>query len=96
MTIYETPRVAHAQYIATSEIGRRMGALDLLVSWLVNEVYQGKEFFDFGGSNEEEGRALNHGLLEWKEGFGARSFAHDFYQIPTSAHTRIDPVLTTA
>ena len=93
ITIYETPTVAHAQYLATTEKGRQLGALDYLVEWLLKERYQDKRFFDFGGSNEEEGRALNHGLLEWKEGFGARCFAHDFYEIETGNHSKLDAVL---
>jgi hypothetical protein len=93
ITIYETATVAHAQYIAATEQGRKIGALDCLVAWLVNERYCGKKFFDFGGSNEEEGRALNHGLLEWKEGFGARCSSLDLYELPTANHTRLEAVL---
>src|SRR6266581_6844062 len=39
ITIYETPTVAHAQYIAASEKGRKTGALDRLVAWLLDERY---------------------------------------------------------
>jgi len=93
MTIYETPTVAHAQYIASTERGRKLGALDLLVNWLINQHYHKKLFFDFGCSNEQEGRALNHGLLEWKEGFGARACALDFYEVPTANFSRLEPIL---
>lgn len=93
ITIYETPEVAHAQYIASTERGRGLGALDFLVNWLLNERYSDKRYFDFGGSNEQQGRALNHGLVEWKEGFGARSFALDYYEIPTENYLQLDKVL---
>jgi hypothetical protein len=93
ITIYETPTVAHAQYIAASEKGRQSGALDYLVEWLLEERYKNKQFFDFGGSNEEEGRTLNHGLLEWKEGFGARCLAHDFYEVETGNYPKLQAVL---
>lgn len=93
ITIYETPTVAHAQYIASTERGRKLGALDLLVNWLINQHYHKKLFFDFGASNEQEGRALNHGLLEWKEGFGARACALDFHEILTANHHRLEPTL---
>jgi hypothetical protein len=96
MTIYETPTVAHAQYIASTDKGRRLGALDLLVNWLINQHYHKKQFFDFGGSNEQEGRVLNHGLLEWKEGFGARACALDFYEIDTANYKLLDPILPVA
>ncbi|HEV2436386.1 MAG TPA: GNAT family N-acetyltransferase [Verrucomicrobiae bacterium] len=91
-TIYETPTVAHLQYGAVTETGRRTGAQAYLFSWLI-EQYKDKRFFDFGTSNENEGRALNHGLLEWKEGFGARCFAHDFYEIATGNYPKLEPVL---
>lgn len=91
--IYETPTVAHAQYIAASEQGRQLSALDFLFSWLIEERYASKKYFDLGICNEQEGRALNYGLLDWKEGFGARSYAHDFYEICSEDHSKLDPVL---
>ena len=91
-TIYETPTVAHAQYGAVTEKGRQIGAQAFLFSSLI-ERYKDKRFFDFGTSNEHEGRILNHGLLEWKEGFGARCYAHDFYEIATGNYPRLEPVL---
>jgi acetyltransferase-like isoleucine patch superfamily enzyme/CheY-like chemotaxis protein len=91
-TIYETPTVAHAQYGAVTEKGRQMGAQAYLFSTLI-EQYKDKRFFDFGISNEKEGRVLNHGLLDWKEGFGGRSFAQDFYEIATGNYPKLEPVL---
>jgi len=91
-TIYETPTVAHAQYGAVTEKGRQIGAQAFLFSSLI-ERYKDKRFFDFGISNEHEGRVLNHGLLEWKEGFGARCYAHDFYEIATANYLKLEPVL---
>jgi acetyltransferase-like isoleucine patch superfamily enzyme/CheY-like chemotaxis protein len=91
-TIYETPTVAHAQYAAVTDEGREMGAQAYLFGWLI-EDYKDKRFFDFGTCNEKEGRALNHGLLDWKEGFGARCFTHDFYEISTANYTRLESLL---
>jgi len=88
-TIYETPTVAHAQYSAVTEKGRETGAQALLFGSLI-EQYRGKRFFDFGTSNEKDGRALNHGLLDWKEGFGARCQTHDFYEILTRNSINLD------
>jgi hypothetical protein len=79
--IYETPRVAHAQYIASTEEGREIGALDRLFAWLLDEVYAGKRYFDFGISTEKEGRVLNHGLIENKESWGARATVYDHYEL---------------
>lgn len=79
--IYETPLVAHTQYIASSPDGRNCGALDFCFEKLVNEVYNDKEYFDFGTSNEERGWVLNEGLIEQKQEFGARGVAYDEYTI---------------
>ena len=91
-TIYETPTVAHVQYGAVTEKGRQTGAQAYLFSELI-EQYKGKHFFDFGTSNEKGGRALNHGLLDWKEGFGARCYMHDFYEIETGNYLKLEAVL---
>lgn len=92
-TIYETATVAHAQYIAVTDEGQALGALDFLFGWLIEEGYKAKRYFDFGICNEQEGRAVNLGLLDWKEGFGGRTFAHTFHQIPTAAYAKLESVL---
>ena len=79
--IFESAMVAHVQYIASSIRGREVGALDLLFNHLIESVFQEKMFFDFGISNEHEGKLLNRGLIEQKEGFGARAVVHDFYTL---------------
>ena len=50
-------------------------------------------FRSFGTSNEKEGRALNHGLLDWKEGFGARVYTQDHYEIATMNFEKLEPML---
>lgn len=81
--IYENPNIAHTQYLANSELGREIGALDLLLDYLIKDVYKNKKYFDFGISNEDAGRYLNIGLIAQKEGFGARAVVHDFYELET-------------
>jgi hypothetical protein len=81
VTMFETDTVAHAQYIATSERGRTEGALDLLLLHLLQDTFVAKPFFDFGTSTEQEGLVLNRGLIDYKEGFGARAVAHDIYRL---------------
>lgn len=75
--VYETPVVAHAQYIANGRRGRELGAGDAMFHHLLETVYPDK-WFDFGISNERGGE-LNAGLLRNKEGFGARAVLHDHY-----------------
>lgn len=92
-TIFETPTVAHAQYSAVSDEGQKVGALDFLFGWLISERYKDKRYFDFGICNEKDSRVLNHGLTVWKEGFGGRSCAHDFYEVLTRNYSKLEPVL---
>jgi Acetyltransferase (GNAT) domain len=85
VVVYESGRVAHAQYIAASPAGREVAALDLLFDHLLNDLYRDIPYFDFGASHEEAGRAINVGLIDQKEGFGARAVAHDHYRIDLTA-----------
>ena len=81
VVIYETKKVMLAQYIASNPSGREFGALDLIFDTLISRALFTHKHFDFGSSNEENGLVLNTGLIEHKEGFGARSIAHDFYTL---------------
>jgi hypothetical protein len=79
MIVYESDRVAHAQYIATTHRGREVCALDAIVDHLLSRVYAKKAWFDFGISSESAGTVLNEGLIANKESYGARGVVHDFY-----------------
>ncbi len=92
-TIFETDNVAHVQYISADEEKQRLGSLDFLFEYLINQRFKDKKYFDFGISNENQGKNLNKGLLYWKETFGARSIACKFYSIATADHTKLDSVL---
>jgi Acetyltransferase (GNAT) domain len=81
VVVYESPRVAHTQYIATTQEGKELPALDCVLDGLLNETYADKPYFDFGISTEDGGRALNVGLIENKESYGARAVAYDWYEI---------------
>lgn len=92
-TIFETPTVAHCQYISGKEDKNELGGLDLLFYQLISETFKNKRFFDFGTSNENQGRKLNNGLSYWKESFGASTIVHDFYELKTSKYGLLDTVL---
>lgn len=79
--LFVTPDVIHAQYIANSEIGKNIGALDFVFDKLINEVYAEKKYFDFGISTEDDGKYLNEGLVGQKQEFGGRGIAYDHYMI---------------
>ncbi|MEO9804487.1 MAG: hypothetical protein ABJF04_14630 [Reichenbachiella sp.] len=71
--IFETDRVARAQYIASTREGKIVGALDYLFDVLIDQVYVDKEWFEFGTTTLNGGKKLNLGLSDQKEGFGART-----------------------
>jgi hypothetical protein len=60
---------------------------------LISETFKNKRFFDFGISNENQGRKLNNGLSYWKESFGASTIIQDFYEVKTSNYCLLDTVL---
>lgn len=79
--IYDTGEVAHCQYIASSEKGRKEGALALLMNHLMRNVFKDRRWFDFGTSNENRGKILNTGLLRQKAGLGGCGVAYETYEI---------------
>ncbi len=92
-TIFESDNVAHVQYIASDENRSILGSVDFLFDHLILNVFKDKRYFDFGISNEENGLKLNGGLLFWKESFGARTIASDFYEVQTANYSRFKEVL---
>jgi hypothetical protein len=92
-TIFETQSVAHCQYISGIEGKNELGGIDLLFHHLITEVFKNKPFFDFGTSNENQGKKLNNGLSYWKESFGASTIVQDFYEVKTSNYNLLDSVL---
>ena len=84
--MFETPTVAHSQYISATDEGRREGALNLLFIKLLDEYFAEQRFFDFGTANEDGGKSVNPGLLAWKERMGGRTYSHDFYRIETQSY----------
>jgi hypothetical protein len=73
--------VWHTQYLASSEEGRRVAALDLVLAHVIEQArLAGAKFVSFGASTTSGGHQLNEGLLWQKESFGARAIVHDFYE----------------
>jgi hypothetical protein len=85
--------VAHCQYIASSNEGRKIGALNQLFTTLMDINLAKYNFFDFGIVNENNGLYLNKGMLAWKERMGGRTISHDFYNIKTANWVNIEKVL---
>lgn len=91
-TIFESENVAHVQYISANEDKQQLGTLDFLFQFLIKERYKEKQYFDFGTSNENQGKNINEGLLYWKECFGARSVIQKFYEVKTVNYNKIDSI----
>lgn len=83
--VYETELVAHTQYIASTELGRSVRALDGLLKYLIESVFSHKCYFDFGTSMEPESGDISEGLLMQKCEFGARTIVYDAYCIDLKA-----------
>lgn len=91
-TIFESRFVAHSQYISGNDQSNELGSLDFLHEYLIKKIFKSKRYFDFGNSNESEGRKVNKGLQFWKEGFGARTVPHNFYAIATKNYELLEEV----
>ncbi|MFI0490517.1 MAG: GNAT family N-acetyltransferase, partial [Flavobacterium sp.] len=92
-TVFESENVAHSQYISGIEDKNELGGIDLLFYQLISEIFKNKRFFDFGISNENQGRKLNNGLSYWKESFGASTIIHDFYEVESANFNLLETVL---
>ena len=92
MTIFESEKVAHAQYISTLKSKKELAGLDAIFDELIETTFATKHYFSFGISNENKGQQINQGLLKWKESFGARSVVHDFYNIETKNYNHLNDV----
>jgi hypothetical protein len=69
---YTYDGVLHTQYLASSDEGREVGALDAVIAELLERPPAGTRWLSFGASTYDEGRLLNVGLAAQKEMFGAR------------------------
>jgi len=82
LVLFVTPRVVHAQYIASSERGQDCHALDLLFDRAIEDAQSMRaRYFDFGISTVDQGRCLNMGLHQFKSEFGAGGVVHDHYEL---------------
>ena len=92
-TIFLTKNVAHVQYIGSNSEKNSLGSLDFLFYNLITEYLSDFKYFDFGNSHEQQGMKINKGLNYWKEGYGARSLTHDFYEIKISNFHKLNNVM---
>ena len=80
--LFRTPRVVHLQYSGSAPRGNAVGAQTAIMDYAINRSkVSGIRYFDFGTSNEDEGRVLNEGLYRFKTSFGAGGVVQEYYQL---------------
>ncbi len=71
-------RVVHAQYIASRDDFHQMCPVNAVISHIIQwAVDRNFHYFNFGVSTENDGKEINFGLFQFKEGFGARGTLRD-------------------
>jgi hypothetical protein len=80
VVMYITDYVAHPQYTAASERGKKISAVDYLYDYLINNSFNKTKYFDFGVSVENLGQYLNEGLINQKQGFGGRGVLYQQFE----------------
>lgn len=79
--IFDTGRVAHAQYICSTAEARENGLLTMLFHRLIFNDFAAKDYFDFGICNEDYGLYLNEGLYRQKSALGGSAIIYDRYSL---------------
>lgn len=79
--LYIYDKMVHTQYMGSSDFSRENGGLDLIISTIIDEYKDKKQYLDFGISTIDLGKTVNVGLISQKESFGGRSVMYDFYEI---------------
>lgn len=83
--IFEDRQVAHCQYIASNELGKKLYATDFLFHYLITQEYKDFHYFSFGISNWHDSSKINEGLLNWKMSWGAQVCKHKHFMMNTNA-----------
>lgn len=83
--IFEDRQVAHCQYIASNELGKKLYATDFLFHYLITQKYKDFHYFSFGISNWHDSSKINEGLLNWKLSWGAQVCKHKHFMMNTNA-----------
>ncbi|WP_375436042.1 hypothetical protein [uncultured Hymenobacter sp.] len=76
---------AHTQYIAGSPGGKQVGAVDAVLTHLIQEKPASFKRLSFGTSTKQGTGTVNAGLLNQKEGFGAVTEVLDTYLLDLRA-----------
>jgi hypothetical protein len=80
--VFHTPRVVHVQYMAASQAGRRVGALDAVLERAIELAAEaGVRYFDLGTSMRDRGEELQVDLHRFKAEFGGGGVVYEHYDL---------------
>jgi Acetyltransferase (GNAT) domain len=92
VVLFDSLRVSHAQYIASSDAGRELRALDAVFDRVLTRAAErGARYFDFGTSSRDGGHLLNTGLYEFKASFGGGGVAYEHYELDLATPKPVAP-----
>lgn len=89
-TLFITKTTLHPQYVSANKEKNKLGSLDFLYNYLINEFPEKRMYFDFNTSSENNGDVLNSGLVFWKESCGARTFVSNNYELETEKYKSLE------
>ncbi len=81
IVLYCSSQVIHMQYSATSATGMNEDATAGLYKWVIDHFSGKARWFDFGTSNEQNGKYLNRGLIQIKNSSGGRAVVYNTFTI---------------
>ena len=82
VVLFATAMVVHTQYIAASERGMDVSALDAVIEHSIElAAAADARYLDFGISPGEGRRGLLPGLYRWKAEFGGGGVIHEHYEL---------------
>ena len=89
-TVFLTKNVVHPQYVSGDLNKNVLGSLDFLYDFILDYYKEGRNYFSFNTSSEDNGELLNEGLLFWKESCGARPHIFNNYSIKTETYKTLE------
>jgi len=81
VVVFETGKVAKLQYIASSDKGKNLKALDYIMEHFIKEVYSHVKFLDLGTVHHPLTEEPLEGLILWKESWGGKAMPISKYDL---------------
>lgn len=78
---YAHGQVIHVQYTASSPVGRKFRAVDLLYQDIIQQASSNFKFLSMGISTDPKTGQANKGLVKWKESWGAVGYCSKAWYI---------------